>query len=567
MTRPIGQIPCPSSDCHNCGPTDCPTCDGWAIVVCNCNAVTDDNFDVFINGRFFASLNLSGMTCVGGAWATSTNINLSRLNFNTWNCNVPPTLECIDTVAAPSCCHDLSVVQIDSSLFDPCACDLRMKNTKGNGYGNFGSVRAGCFLNDGSTDWPLVSYRVFDSYCGGDGVSFYYSLGGGGACSCDFCFSLWDCSTGTGVPGVVVTVGARTCTTDDWGACCIGPFSAGDSIAWSASYSGTHGTFTDSGTKTAACPGHNEIVRKLVGNNTITFTLYDCCTGPCAVCPGGEIQFQGTLYTADGTGKVVVTNAKGGTFNVHGTCGTHSSDVEVDIGCDATQAYDIKITCPPCVVEVYVYGCNGDPVKNASVALGGVGGTTDASGHVTLYPVPQGTQTIGITCSRFADYADTINVTNCANSSISYTANLTPASGYHCTSCSAYPFAGTLFGLDSTYGQVTMPWDATAGAWIGTQVVGSQLGSCCTANFTLKYEFTTACVIKVYVASATGVCGDTGTTWWDLGASMTTSTVPLDCASGPAPYFQASIPASACPPVGGGHPRAYPGSATVSVSE
>ena len=82
----------------------------------------------------------------------------------------------------------------------------------------------------------------------------------------------------------------------------------------------------------------------------------------------------------------------------------------------------------------------------------------------------------------------------------------------------------------------------------------------------MVYQFTTDCIIKVGVRTATGFCGDLGGPIIDLGATMTTSITPANCGGG-APYFEANVPASPCPIIPGPNPRVYPTSATMAVSE
>ena len=63
-----------------------------------------------------------------------------------------------------------------------------------------------------------------------------------------------------------------------------------------------------------------------------------------------------------------------------------------------------------------------NPVEGAIVTIGEITGTTGSAGGCTLSNVPEGSQTVTVTCDGFTNYSDTINV---SEENTSFTISLT----------------------------------------------------------------------------------------------------------------------------------------------
>lgn len=139
-----------------------PTCADRVVVlqICNENSITDDNFDIYLNGYYIGAVDLSAMAQVGSVFIASENPSLviSSSDF-----------------ACP-------LVGMVIYRFDPALLrtnnTLQMINTQDNGFGNAGTVGIRNYLLTG-TDLStpcVIADLAFNSSGGEDTVlSFTYT--------------------------------------------------------------------------------------------------------------------------------------------------------------------------------------------------------------------------------------------------------------------------------------------------------------------------------------------------------------------------------------------------------
>ena len=477
---------------------------------------------------------------------------------------------------------------IDGSVFQPCACSLELRNAKVNGTDNFGLVRIGCFKYDKDSGvWSLKNTLLASCYeSQTSGNSFYYSFGAPKYCGCNSCVSVWDCTAGggqgAGVNGSVYTITnhatgkSSSCTTDSSGACCISLTGAqnGDLYDWSIV---TPGGRNWGGQFNVICPGHNTVERFITGPNTITFQILNACDyHPPEPCPGATLNIQGNTYTADANGLVVINNMDGGDWNATVTCGIHVWSGVVHISCDSTQTIPINVVCQDCIVVVTVIGCDGKPLPGALVTVGGVGPVnTDANGQVTINNVPAGaTQPITISCSRFVDLNDRIDMSNCVYSTTFYTGILQPANGYHCTSCgSPMPASDTLSLSDSTYGNTQINYDPPSGAWLGSSIGNYPGDACCPARQTqIDYTFINCHLtsrVRLGPSTPDYACPGMGPGGIGVGYDTTLEELMTGCGTGPGFLWEFDAPGYTCQPKppDGRQPVAYPNNPAILITE
>jgi hypothetical protein len=335
--------------------------------------------------------------------------------------------------------------------------------------------------------------------------------------------------------------------------------SNGDSVGWSATYidpndGTTHKTI--SGSITASCPGRNIITRRVGATSTVTVTIKDACNHhPPVACGGATLTIDGSTYTADGSGVIVLTDFVGGDYLVRVQCGTDIFFTTISISCAATQAIEIDVPCGGCKLLVSVFGCNGLPLIGATVLCSGVYGETDTNGQTLLDGVQPGNQPITITCDRFAEWDDHVMMGDaCANSVTTYSATLVPASGYSCVGCGTpIPVSNTLYISDNQYGTGTLTY--SGGSWTGNIHTGTYgADACCpAATVQVNFKFDAAtCLLNVQVGNKGTKhpkCPGLGNPFTSPGAiTLVTSTLATNCSAGlGAFYWEFTGPASPCP--------------------
>lgn len=151
-------------DCCKCqDPVDCHgRATDIVIAYCNINAITDDAFDVKLNGTLIDHINYNKNLCTGSLWRSNSIIPVTG---NWYSCN----LCCPKLMNAAT--FDRSLVHVGVNTFD-------LINTFMNRQGNYGLLNIyGAYLAD-----PIVNFwkpcDLFQPgfYSGGDGVSFHYSF-------------------------------------------------------------------------------------------------------------------------------------------------------------------------------------------------------------------------------------------------------------------------------------------------------------------------------------------------------------------------------------------------------
>lgn len=133
-----------------------PSCPDRAVViqVCNFNSITDDNFDVYLNGTYIGFLNLQASAQVGSVMIATTNPNLSVL---------------VGDFACPLDLMETYRFNPSLLLFGPNT--LEMRNVQINGSGNAGTVS---IRNYEVVDNDLINPCVIAdlNYGGSNGASF-----------------------------------------------------------------------------------------------------------------------------------------------------------------------------------------------------------------------------------------------------------------------------------------------------------------------------------------------------------------------------------------------------------
>ncbi len=148
-----------SSACCDCG-TTAPVCPDRTLVfqVCNSNAITDDNFDVYLNNNYIGALDLNGMAQNGSVFLATLNgaANIVSSDF------VCPL-------------NNMVTYTFDPAFVVGGANTLELRNTQDNGFGNFGSIGLRNYLTSGNNlSSPCVVADL--TYSGGAGVSFTFNF-------------------------------------------------------------------------------------------------------------------------------------------------------------------------------------------------------------------------------------------------------------------------------------------------------------------------------------------------------------------------------------------------------
>jgi hypothetical protein len=133
------------------------------IQVCNANAVTDDNFRVYLNDTYIGYLNLQAMARVGSVFIFDESANIEQADFT---CPI----------------RGMAVYRVDPSLLKA-SNTLRMQNAQMNFTGNYGTVQLRNYLlnRNGGLVSPCVIANL--EYSGGDGESFSFSFNYESCCS------------------------------------------------------------------------------------------------------------------------------------------------------------------------------------------------------------------------------------------------------------------------------------------------------------------------------------------------------------------------------------------------
>jgi len=148
-----------SSACCDCG-TTAPVCPDRTLVfqVCNSNAITDDNFDVYLNNNYIGALDLNGNAQNGSVFLATLNgaANIVSSDF------VCPL-------------NNMVTYTFDPAFVVGGANTLELRNTQDNGSGNFGSIGLRNYLTSGNNlSSPCVVADL--TYSGGAGVSFTFNF-------------------------------------------------------------------------------------------------------------------------------------------------------------------------------------------------------------------------------------------------------------------------------------------------------------------------------------------------------------------------------------------------------
>jgi hypothetical protein len=252
-----------------------------------------------------------------------------------------------------------------------------------------------------------------------------------------------------------------------------------------------------------------------------------CSTTICVAACGGGAAVVGATVTIKSGGVTVSSGTTGaggcvalaipaaGTFEVviSGT-GLVTYDGTRALSCGGTATIKVYATGSASVCWT-VDGCCGNAVGGATISIGGVSLTTDATGVACWGVTDAGTYPYTISAgSRFAVHSGSVTLTSC-QAMANITVTLTPAAGYVCGvrtddagDVTPYPIPTTLTLSDSIYGGCTLTW--TGASWVGTSTVsfsgclspGGTI-SCPSSSFVMKYELS-GCIGPQAAGSAPG---------------------------------------------------------------
>ena len=116
-----------------CGST-IPSCPDRVVVfqICNENAVTDDNFNIYLNNTYIGAVDLSAMAQVGSVFIASTDPSLTIVSDD-FDCPI----------------IDMIIYRFNPALLQT-SNTIEMRNTQDNGAGNLGTVGIRNYLLTGS---------------------------------------------------------------------------------------------------------------------------------------------------------------------------------------------------------------------------------------------------------------------------------------------------------------------------------------------------------------------------------------------------------------------------------
>lgn len=116
-----------------CGST-IPSCPDRVVVfqICNENAVTDDNFNIYLNNTYIGAVDLSAMAQVGSVFIASTDPSLTIVSDD-FDCPI----------------IDMVIYRFNPALLQT-SNTIEMRNTQDNGAGNLGTVGIRNYLLTGS---------------------------------------------------------------------------------------------------------------------------------------------------------------------------------------------------------------------------------------------------------------------------------------------------------------------------------------------------------------------------------------------------------------------------------
>ncbi len=167
------------------------------------------------------------------------------------------------------------------------------------------------------------------------------------------------------------------------------------------------------------------------------FTITDVLTGDSLLCDD-LIQDQQCFLDVDWADEIPWLLANAGNTHVHhgtATLGV-SYDPTTDFATWGYGAYTLAVTYSEgssgSVTVCATESCSGSPLVGASVTVGGIAGTTGASGCVTLGGVPSGSQSWVVSATGYTSTSGTVSVPGGGSNSVS--TELTPPLG--CPTCS-----------------------------------------------------------------------------------------------------------------------------------
>ena len=147
----------------------------YGILTCNANSVTDDNFDIFLNGENIGThIGAQDNVVNGSFW--STNNTITRQLLTCANCiicdNDPEGSEAtVENELCDTCANspDIQDQLVNKNLFIPGNNTINMVNTQTNLAGNYGRVWVFKFSKN-----PLALNAILLSseYLGNNGASF-----------------------------------------------------------------------------------------------------------------------------------------------------------------------------------------------------------------------------------------------------------------------------------------------------------------------------------------------------------------------------------------------------------
>lgn len=116
-----------------CGST-IPSCPDRVVVfqICNENAVTDDNFNIYLNNTYIGAVDLSAMAQVGSVFIASTDPSLTIVSDD-FDCPI----------------IDMIIYRFNPALLQT-SNTIEMRNTQDNGAGNLGTVGIRNYLLTGT---------------------------------------------------------------------------------------------------------------------------------------------------------------------------------------------------------------------------------------------------------------------------------------------------------------------------------------------------------------------------------------------------------------------------------
>lgn len=145
---------------------------GYAIFICNSNAITDDDFDVYLNGTKIGTHRAREYTPAGEFWRTDASI--SRTMLSSVNC---PLCE-YDYDLNTTCANSTYIIEqaLDPALFVLGANTVEMTNTQSNNQNNYGRIWVLAFCKDNANNVRVLEIPLNAQYNGYSYESFSYNF-------------------------------------------------------------------------------------------------------------------------------------------------------------------------------------------------------------------------------------------------------------------------------------------------------------------------------------------------------------------------------------------------------